>query len=68
MSILRNGNEHVAYFSQCHMSNFKKGYVVCYYTFNPCHMSVGPTSHVEFKKCLCHPVVFRGQGPSYGGS
>ena len=26
-------------------------------------MSPSPMSHVEFKKCPCHPVNFRGQGP-----
>ena len=25
-------------------------------------MSLGPMSHVEFKKCPCRPVDFRGQG------
>ena len=31
---------YVAYFSQCHMSNLRKGYVVCHSTFNhhvACH-------------------------------
>ena len=28
-------------------------------------MSLSPMSHVEFKKWPCHPVDFRGQGPSY---
>ena len=27
-------------------------------------MSLSLMSHVEFKKCLCHSVDFRGQGPS----
>ena len=26
-------------------------------------MSLSPMSHVEFKKCQCRPVDFRGQGP-----
>ena len=26
-------------------------------------MSLGPMSHVEFKKRICPPVDFRGQGP-----
>ena len=25
------------------------------------HMSLGPMSHVEFKKCPCRPVYFRDQ-------
>ena len=30
----------------------------------PCCMSLlSPMLHVEFKKRLCHPVGFRGQGP-----
>ena len=28
-------------------------------------MSLSPMSHVEFKKCPCRPVDFRGQGPFY---
>ena len=26
-------------------------------------MSLSPVLHVEFKKCPCHPVDFRGQEP-----
>ena len=28
-----------------------------------CCMSLSPMSHVKFKKCSCHGVNFRGQGP-----
>ena len=28
-----------------------------------CHLSLSPLSHVDFNKCPCRPVVFRGQGP-----
>ena len=51
----------VAYFTQCHMSNLRIGYVTI--MFSPCRMSLSPMSHVEFKKCPCRPVDFRGQGP-----
>ena len=32
----------------------------------PCHMSLSPMSHVEFKKWSCRCVDFRGLGPSQG--
>ena len=56
----------VAYFPQCHMSNLREGYVYCHYyiIFNPLsYVTIGPMSHVEFKKCPCRPVDFRGQRP-----
>ena len=28
------------------------------------HMSIGFLSHVDFKKWLCRPVDFKGQGPT----
>ena len=28
-------------------------------------MSIGSMSHVDFKKGLCRPVEFKGQGPPY---
>ena len=31
-------------------------------------MSLGPMSHVEFKKKTCRPVDFRDQGPSWSVS
>ena len=54
---------HVAYFPQCRLSNLRTGYVVCHSTFNlklPNGISLSPMWHVEFKKCPCRPVGFRG--------
>ena len=30
---------------------------------SPCHMSLSLMSQVDFKKCPCHPVDFRGVRP-----
>ena len=71
MSISRNGNVACPcrLIPPCHMSNLtkiikkkkkkKNGTIIV----SPCHMSLSPISHVEFKKCPCRPVDFRGLMP-----
>ena len=56
MSILRNANVAGLYrlFMPKSHVKFKK---------KPNCMSIGPMSYVAFKKRMCHPVDFRGQGP-----
>ena len=69
MSILRNGNVPCRYLcnfhvdfriAKCHLSNLKKG---------PCHVTdifshvVRLQDDVDFKKCQCRPVGFKGRGP-----
>ena len=49
---------------QCHLSNkYEKRGMSHVYFYPPCCMSLSPMSHVEFKKCPCRALVFRGQGP-----
>ena len=36
------------------------------YYFSPCRMLLSPMLHVEFSKCACHPVDFRGLGSLTG--
>ena len=67
MSILRNGN--VAYclcrlFSS--MSHVKLNNPMSLHFYHSCRMSLSPMSHVEFKKCPCDNVEFRGQEPYQG--
>ena len=59
MSILKNGNVPCLYSCNFHV-NFKEGPMSCrQYSL----MSINSLSHVDFKKCLCPPVNFKGQGP-----
>ena len=54
----------VAYLFPCQMSNLRKGYMSHgTIIFSPCRMSLSLVSHVEFKKCPCRLVDFRGLGP-----
>ena len=57
----------VAYVPQGHMSQEKAMSCVTILLTPKCHMSVLPMTHVEFKKCPCHPVDFKGQGSSRYG-
>ena len=74
MSILRNGN--VACLCRLFPTILGKGndnitthYIVTLMSHitksipPPLHMCLSPMSHVEFKKCPCHPVGLRGQWP-----
>ena len=55
-------NFHVDFkIANCRLSNSRKG---------PCHVSnmfdvmlISPMSHVDFRKYMCRPVDFNGQGP-----
>ena len=45
------------------MSDVKfREWCICY-VVNIFLMSIGSMSHVDFKKMLCRPVGFKGQGP-----
>ena len=71
MSHLRNGNVPCRYFgnvhvnfkiAKCPLSNLRKCYVMS--VIDLCIlMSITLMSHVDFKKCPCRPVNFKGQGP-----
>ena len=53
------------YFLKCHMSNLINDYVQCPILWPICRMSPSPNiSHVEFRKCPCRLVDFRGVGSS----
>ena len=67
MSILRNGNVVIFLIS---MSILKLPKVACrikgkapVMSLKKNPMSLGFMSHVDYKKWLCHPVDFKGQGP-----
>ena len=71
MSILRNDNVPCRYFcnyhvdfriGKCRLSNLGKALDMSLIFFP---MLIGSMSHVNFKKWLCGPVAFKGQGPLY---
>ena len=48
---------------RCRISEMTLSHVTSCLAMPPCRMSPSPMSHVEFQKCPCHPVDFRGQEP-----
>ena len=72
MSNLRNGNVPCPYFCNTHV-DFKS--LISHVQFKDWPMSlifflmsIGFMSHVDFKKWLCRPVEFKGQGPHKGAT
>ena len=69
MPIFRNYNVPCCYFGkfpvnfkivQCHLSNIRNTLCSVGYIFL---MSIGLMLPVDFKKMLCRPVKFKGEGP-----